>query len=130
LLIWGSGEDMESGVAERVGTGVEVHSFDFGEDNQFLFGVLTGAFAERPEVGVEGADPFHAAEISSKATETRNEADYQNMMRIKQHNDSISFIKKGALYYDRQKSRNIRRDTDSTGELTDKPAKDTLDNLP
>ena len=40
--------------------------------------------------------------------------------------DAKRFSRKGAIYYDSDLQHNIRRDTDSTGELTDLPAKDTL----
>jgi hypothetical protein len=40
--------------------------------------------------------------------------------------DPKRFSRKGAIYYNPNLHSNIRRDTDSTGELTDLPAKDTL----
>src|SRR6185437_15447828 len=41
-------------------------------------------------------------------------------------NDPNRFSRKGAVYYDRRTGLTIKRDTDSTGSITDLPAKDTL----
>jgi len=131
LFIWGTGEDMESGPSSPAGHWVEVHSFDFGEDTQFMFDLMS-EYGEHPgkSKGMEWADEMHAIKISKEATDVPNEEDYQNMMRIKQHNDSIKFIKRGAVYHDRRLGFNIWRDTDTSGTMTDKPTKDTLENDP
>jgi hypothetical protein len=44
------------------------------------------------------------------------------------HADSVKYILKGAVYYNENMpgKYNIERDTDSTGQLTLKPAMDTL----
>jgi len=69
VFVWGSGEDMEGGPGELAGSGVTVKSFDFGEDMQFLFGLMAG-YGERPSLeGPERSDPTFAKEIGDKATE-------------------------------------------------------------
>jgi hypothetical protein len=43
-------------------------------------------------------------------------------------NDPDRFSKKGSIYYDPNLHHNVIRNTDTTGALTDLPAKDTLPN--
>lgn len=125
LFIWGSTEDMENSPAAPAGKWVNVHSFDFGEDMQLIFGLMS-EFGERPSLrGPERGDDMHAIKISGEGTEDPNEKDYENMRRIG-HKDSIRFFLKGAVYHNRRFHQNFRRDTDSSGVPTDEPATDTL----
>ena len=129
IMSFGSADGAGDGYYDRVPNDVTVYTFDFGEDNQFLFGAMAD-YGERPSTrGPKWADPMHAIRISSEATENPNEADYQSMLKIKQHMDSIKYTKKGAKYYDRRLRNNFYRDTDSTGVSTKEPVTDTLDNL-
>jgi RHS repeat-associated protein len=124
LFIWGSGDGDDS-PGTPAGPGTTVKSFDFGEDTQLLFGIM-GEFGERPAMSLEWGNEMHAIKISGEATDDVNEHDYQNMLKIKAHLDSVREGKQGVRYYSRQQGWNIYRDTDTTGELTDLPVHDTV----
>jgi RHS repeat-associated protein len=127
VFTYGSGDG--SGYGSPPADGVTVYTFDFGDDMQFLFGIM-GEYGERPKGGIDRNDEIemHAIKISGEATDPVNEEDYQNMRKIQAHKDSIKYFNKGALYYNRKLNTNIYRDTDTTGEPTDKPTMDTLNN--
>jgi hypothetical protein len=124
LLIFGSG-DGEDSPGTPVGPGMTVKSFDFGEDTQLLFGIMC-EFGERPSMSLEWGDETHAIKISGEATDEANEQDYQNMLRIKAHLDSVREGKQGVKYYSRRTGKNIYRDTDTTSTLYDQPVQDTI----
>jgi RHS repeat-associated protein len=56
---YGSGEDAEENAGRPPGSWVTVHAVDFGEDTQFIFGIM-GDFGERPAMRLEAADEMHA----------------------------------------------------------------------
>ncbi|HMG68760.1 MAG TPA: hypothetical protein VK588_13770, partial [Chitinophagaceae bacterium] len=69
---------------------------------------------ENPKEGISTIEPD---DDKSKTTKPAQDAKVIDPKR---------FSRKGAIYYDRELNHNILRDTDTTGTLTDLPAKDTL----
>jgi RHS repeat-associated protein len=123
FVVWGSGD----------GRGVPGNAFDpnkftvnlfFGDDEQTAF----GAAASFGHPNNPDEDRVDANEISGKASEESNADGIQKYPKQPSQNgdDPKRFTRKGAIYYNPYLHHNIRRNTDSTGEMTDLPAKDTL----
>jgi hypothetical protein len=116
-FVWGSGDGRDA-----PGNPYDPHkymvSLYFGEDEQTAVGAAN-EYGERPETRGPEVD-FSTA---SKITELGNTGPVDAKDKT---NDPNRFSRKGAVYYDRRTGLTIRRNTDSTGTLTDLPAKDTM----
>ena len=93
---------------------------------------------ERPEIG----DPSVVTDLAGETKEAVEKDDENQKNKANKEpddnsnttkpvkeaktNDPNRYSRKGAIYYDRSLHSNIRRDTDTTGTLTDLPAKDTF----
>ena len=112
--------------------------FYIDEDGMTTIGFAGLGSIEQPELG----DPSLAADLAGESNEAvkkddENQKDKANKepddhsktttpVKDAKTNDPYRFSRKGVVYYDRNLHTNIRRDTDSSGTLTDLPAKDTL----
>jgi hypothetical protein len=86
---------------------------------------------EAPEININtAADLNEQSQTQGVETKGNKEPNADGTQKYPQPaqsgGDPNRFTRKGAIYYDSNLHHNIRRDTDSTGELTDLPAKDTL----
>jgi RHS repeat-associated protein len=126
LFIWGSGTSLDDN-GLPAGDWVHVHTAYFDDDVQTAFDAA--ANIGRPDTrGPERNDPTAAFDRVKDANTEPSPAQGQinGNPSLTPTVDPKRFSRKGVIYYDPQLHYNIRRDTDSTGELTDLPAKDTL----
>jgi hypothetical protein len=111
-VIFGTGAPGEWSPASAFDPNKNTIYFNFDEDMQFLFGIMS-EYGDRPSTnGPVPGDPNFAIRISGEATE--------------QPDDSKRYSRKGAIYYDENLQQTFERDTDTSGSRTDKKAKDTL----
>jgi len=107
-----------------------------GQDAMDAIGLVGLGPTEKPEV----PDPEVATDLAGESNEAVEKDDENQKDKANKEpdansnttkpdaktNDPNRYTKKGAIYYDRNLHFNIRRDTDTTGTLTDLPARDTL----
>jgi hypothetical protein len=98
-------------------------SLDFGSSNIMLINILGYFGSLKSPYGPESIVPDAQQSLDKEpdASSSTNSNPLQS--------DPLRYSHKGAIYYDMRLQRNFRRDSDSTGELTNEAAKDTLRNL-
>jgi RHS repeat-associated protein len=116
-VVWGSGSGYDA-PGSPVDPTMPFINLYFGEDEQTAVGAAN-EYGERPETRGPEVDFSTASKISELGNTGPVEAKDKT-------NDPNRFSRKGAVYYDRRTGLTIRRNTDSTGTLTDLPAKDTM----